>query len=111
MKITTSLVFLTLLIFTFIFLFSYQQATALENFRIRVWLANVKPYTGQVQLCVDVNTTFASICKKFDAGALKRTRLLLKRYCQSVLKHAFEGKLTVVNAGIFNLTRTQAPLN
>jgi hypothetical protein len=58
MKITASLAILTLLAFTLIFLSSFQQVTASENFKIRVWLANVKPDTGQVELCVDVNTTF-----------------------------------------------------
>ena len=51
-------------------LHEFQNNTS-ENFKIRVWLANVKPYTGHVQLCVDVNTTFASICKAFDSGALR----------------------------------------
>jgi hypothetical protein len=96
-EITASLAFLTLLTFTLIFLFSYQQATASENFKIRVWLANVKPDTGQVQLCVDVNTTFSSVCNKFDAGALKIDYNVTEA--------------PVVNAGTFNLTRTQAPLN
>ena len=92
-----TLAILTLLTFTLIFLFSFQQATASENFKIRVWLANVKSDTDQVQLCVDVNTTFSSVCKKFDAGALKLDYNVTET--------------PVVNAGVFNLTRTQAPLN
>jgi hypothetical protein len=96
-EITASLVFLVLLTFTLIFLSSPQQASASENFKIRVWLANVKPDTGRVQLCVDVNTTFSSVCKKFDAGALKLDYNVTE--------------VPVVNAGIFNLIRTQAPLN
>ena len=73
------------------------NASVLEDFPIRVWLADVKPDTGQVQLCIDVNTTFTSLCKKFDAGGLKIDNNVTE--------------VPVVNAGEFKLTRTQAPIN
>jgi hypothetical protein len=73
------------------------NASVLEHFPFRVWLANVKPDTGHVQLCVDVNTTFSSICKMFDVGAIKIDYNLTEA--------------PVVNLGVFNLTRMQAPIN
>jgi hypothetical protein len=75
--VTISLVFLAPFTLILVILLSQQQASALEDFKIRVWLADVKPDTGEVQLCIDVNTTFASICKKFDVGALKIDNNLL----------------------------------
>jgi hypothetical protein len=33
------------------------------NYRFRVWVADVKPDIGRIQICADVNSTLASICK------------------------------------------------
>ncbi|HEY7228243.1 MAG TPA: hypothetical protein VH481_08970 [Nitrososphaeraceae archaeon] len=59
-----------------ILLLLYQQGVgAVQELSIQVWLADVKPDTGKVQVCVDIPESGASNCKKFDASASKKDSL------------------------------------
>ena len=57
------------------FLLFQQGANGQQELSIQVWLADVKPDTGKVQVCVDIPDTGASNCKKFDGSASKKESL------------------------------------
>jgi hypothetical protein len=75
MMIRFKLIIVTMIIIAFPSLLYQQGLSAKQELKVQVWLADVKPNTGEVQMCVDIPETGASSCKKFDASASKKESL------------------------------------
>jgi hypothetical protein len=76
-----------------------QGANGQQELSIQVWLADVKPDTGMVQVCVDIPDTGASKCKKFDGSASKKESL------------GISSDPTIIDAGIYKLGLERAKEN
>ena len=76
-----------------------QGANGQQELSIQVWLADVKPDTGMVQVCVDIPDTGASKCKKFDGSANKKESL------------GVSSDPTIIDAGIYKLGLERAKEN
>lgn len=76
-----------------------QGANGQQELSIQVWLADVKPDTGMVQVCVDIPDTGASKCKKFDGSANKKESL------------GVSSDSTIIDAGIYKLGLERAKEN
>ncbi|MGC1132274.1 MAG: hypothetical protein WA941_05595 [Nitrososphaeraceae archaeon] len=74
-----------------------QAKTDSDEFKVRVWIADVKPDSDDVELCVDVIETGAFKCKRFDATIIEPDESLTD--------------VPVVNAGLFEFSTSQAPVN
>jgi hypothetical protein len=68
-----------------------QGHGAEQKLNVQVWLADVKPNTGTVQVCVDIPETGSSLCKKFDASSSR----------SDSVGQSFEP--IIIDAGIYNL--------
>lgn len=67
------IVFFTFVISCVFITLQYNDASA--QILIQVWLVDVNPNTGKVQVCIDVPDTGASSCRKFDASASRKDSL------------------------------------
>jgi len=76
-----------------------QGANGQQELSIQVWLADVKPDTGMIQVCVDIADTGASKCKKFDGSASKKESL------------GVSSDPTIIDAGIYKLGLERAKEN
>ena len=76
-----------------------QGANGQQELSVQVWLADVKPDTGMVQVCVDIPDTGASKCKKFDGSASKKESL------------GVSSNPTIIDAGIYKLGLERAKEN
>ncbi len=76
-----------------------QVETALDSDEliVRVWLADVKPDSDDVKLCVDIIDTGAFRCKRFDATMSKPNESLTD--------------VPIVDAGLFQFSASEAPTN
>jgi hypothetical protein len=75
MMIQFNLIIVTMIIIATPSLLYQQGLSVKQELKVQVWLADVKPNTGEVQMCVDIPETGASSCKKFDASASKKESL------------------------------------
>lgn len=81
------------------FITCQQEVDAQEELNVQVWLADVKPDTGIVQVCVDIPDTGAFKCKKFDGSASKKESLGLA------------SEPIIIDAGIYKLNLNNAMEN
>ena len=76
---------------------SSVSAQSKDAVKVRVWIAEVKPDSDDVKLCVDVIETGAFKCTRFDATMVEQSESLTD--------------VPVINAGLFAFSTSQAPLN
>ena len=67
-------------------------------FTVHLWLADVESDTEMVQICLDVEETFSSVCRNLNVGTLDR-----------VISSVEQNQSVVLDAGYFNFTESQVP--
>ena len=95
-----TIVLMLILLILINFLSELNQSHASDDFKVRVWLADVKADTGIAQVCIDVPETFAWMCRKINASATE----------EAIPVGEFNFTLAV-DGGIYTLPSTQVPIN
>lgn len=90
-----------MLFFLLLLVASYQissvSAQSTDGVKVRVWLADIRPDSNDVELCVDIIDTGTFKCKRFDATSIRPNYSITDA--------------PVVDAGLFDFSSSEAPVN
>src|SRR5262245_38812775 len=76
------------------------ESSATSDFTVHVWLADVEVDTGMTQVCIDVEETYASICRNVNANAT-----------ENAIQVGEEDISLAVDAGFYTIARSEVPPN
>lgn len=75
-----------------------QFVNATKIFTVHLWLADVESDTETIQICMDVEETFSSVCRIINTVTLDR-----------VVSNPEQNESVLFDAGYFNFTESQLP--